>query len=112
MYKIKVHIKNDNDFLDSDVFVKIELPAVPRKGEILYLNKIQQEILKKKVKSDLKIAQNYAPKWFYGGSCGCENPKQKNLKDLNFGDAIFVDGVVFTGYSEFIQIELDDTIND
>jgi hypothetical protein len=112
MYKIKVHIKNDNDFLDSNVFVEIQLPAVPRKGEILYLNEEQQEILKKKVKSDLKIAVNYAPKWFYGASSGCENPKEKNLKDLDFGDAIFVNDVVFSGDSEFIQIELDDSIND
>jgi hypothetical protein len=107
MYKIKVHIKNDNDFLDSNVFVEIELPAVPRKGEILYLNEEQQEILKNKAKLNLEIAQNYAPKWFYGASSGCENPKEKNLKDLGFGDAIFVDSVVFSGDSEFIQIELE-----
>ena len=112
MYKIKVYINNYNQFIDSDVFVEIELPAVPRKGENLYLTEEQQEILKNKVKSDLKIAINYAPKWFYGASSGCENPKKNNLKDLDFGDAIFVDSVVFTGGSEFIQIELDDSIND
>ena len=109
MYKIKVHINNNNQFLDSDVFVEIELPAVPRKGDNLYLTQEQQEILKNKVKSDLKIAQNYAPKWFYRGSSGCENPKEKNLKDLDFGDAIFVDSVAFTGGSEIIEIELDDS---
>lgn len=107
MYKIMVHIKNDNDFIDSNVFVEIELPTVPRKGEILYLNEKQQEILKNKVKSDLKIALNYAPKWFYGHSWECKKPKKKNLKDLNFNDAIYVDIVVFTGDSEIIQIELD-----
>ena len=107
MYKIKVHIKNHSDFLDSNVFVEIELPAVPRKTEILYLNEEQYEILENKAKSNLKIARNYAPEWFYYGSSGCQNPKKKNLKDLTFLDAIYVDSVVFTGNSEIIKIELN-----
>lgn len=102
-----VYIKNDNEFIDSEVFVEIELPAVPRKGEILYLNEEQYEILENKAKSNLKIAKNYAPEWFYYGSSECQNLKKKNLKDLNFGDAIYVDSVVFTGNSEIIKIELD-----
>lgn len=102
-----VHIKNDNEFIDSEVFVEIELPAVPRKGEILYLNEEQYEILENKAKSNLKIARNYASEWFYYGSSECQNLKKKNLKDLNFGDAIYVDSVVFTGNSEIIKIELD-----
>jgi hypothetical protein len=112
MYKIMVHIKNDNEFIDSEVFVEIELPAVPRKGEILHLTKEQHEILENKAKSNLKIARNYAPEWFYYGSSGCQNPKKKNLKDLTFLDAIYVDSVVFTGNSEIIKIELNNNYND
>jgi hypothetical protein len=108
MYKIMVHIKNHNEFIDSDVCVEIELPAVPRKGDILFLNEEQIQILENKAKSNLEIAQNYAPKWFYYGSSGCKEPNENNLKDLKFEDAIYVDRVAFNGNSEIIHIELDD----
>jgi hypothetical protein len=105
-------IKNDYDFLVSDVGVEIQLPAVPRKGEILYLTDEQIEVLENKAKSDLKIAKYYAPKWFYGDSRFCKEPKQENLQDLSFSDAMYVKEVVYYGNSEIIKIELDDDFDD
>ena len=107
MYKIKVHIKNENEFIDSNVFVDIELPAIPGIGEVLYLNEEQREILEKKAISDLSIAENYFPKWFYYGSSNYKEVEEKILENLLFQDAIFVDSVVFTANSNVIQIELD-----
>lgn len=112
MYKIMVHINNGDEFLHSAVCVEIQLPAVPRKGEILYLSDEQIDILQNKAKSDLKIAKSYRGKWFNGDSAGCKVLKQKHLQDLDFGDAIYVRDVVFSGDSEFIQIELDDNMRD
>ena len=111
MHKIMIYIANDNNFLDSDVCVEIQLPAVPRKGDILYLTDEQMEVLENKAKSDLKIAKYYAPKWFYGDSCSCKEPKQENLQDLSFEDAMYVRDVVYYGNSE-IKIELDDIMYD
>ena len=102
-----VHIKNENTYIDDNVCVQIELPAVPRKGEILYLQNDLKQVLEDKVKSNLEVAREYAPKWFYGHSYNCEEPKQVNLTDLSFDDAINVDSVAFNANSEIIHIELD-----
>jgi hypothetical protein len=110
MHKIMIYIANDNNFLDSDVCVEIQLPAVPRKGDILYLTDEQIEVLENKAKSDLKIAKCYFPRWFYGDA-SYKEPKQENLQDLSFEDAMYVRDVVYYGNSE-IKIELDDITYD
>ena len=102
-----VHIKNGYTYIDNNVCVQIELPAVPRKGEFLYLQNDLKQVLEDKVRSDLEIARVYAPKWFYGHSYDCEEPKQENLEDISFDDAIIVDSVAFIANSEIIHIELD-----
>lgn len=107
MYKIRVHIKNENNYNDEDVFVDIKLPGIPRKKDLLYLTKEQMTILENKVKKSLTIAQCYAPKWFYGRSHECTVPQEKNLDDFSFEDAINVDSIAFYGDSDIIHIELD-----
>ena len=102
-----VHIKNENTYIDDNVCVQIALPAVPRKGEILYLQNDLKQVLEDKVKSNLEVAREYAPKWFYGHSYNCKKPNQENLIDLSFDDAINVDSVAFNANSEIIHIELD-----
>lgn len=102
-----IHIKNENIYMDDNVCVQIELPAVPRRGEILYLNDDLKQVLEDKAKSNLAVAREYAPKWFYGHSYNCEEPKQENLIDISFDDAIHVDSVAFNANSEIIHVELD-----
>lgn len=102
-----VHIKNENTYIDDNVYVQIELPAVPRKGEILYLDNDLKQVLEDKAKSNLEVAIKYAPEWFYGHSHNCEELKQENLTDLSFDDAIYVDSVAFHANSEIIHIELN-----
>lgn len=102
-----VHIKNENNYIDDNVCVQIELPAVPRTGEFLYLQNDLKQVLEDKVKSNLEVAREYAPKWFYGNSYNCKELKQENLTDLSFDDAINVDSVAFNANSEIIHIELD-----
>lgn len=93
--------------MDDDVCVQIELPAVPRIGETLYLNNDLKQVLVDKVKSNLAVAREYAPKWFYGHSYDCEEPKQEDLINISFDDAIRVDSVSFNANSEIIHVELD-----
>jgi hypothetical protein len=107
MYKIMVHIKNENTFIDDNVSVQIELPAVPRNGEFLYLDNDSIQILEDKAKSDLKIARNYAPKWFYRGSVKVEEVEQDDLINLSFHDAIQIDSVAFKANSDIIYVELE-----
>jgi hypothetical protein len=107
MYKIMVHISADNDFNDDRVCVQLELPAVPRKGEILCLGNDIVKILEDKAKADLETAQSYAPKWFYGRSYECSCPKNENLEDLSFSDAMYITSVLFHANSDIIHVEID-----
>ena len=106
MYKIRVHINNENEYIDNRVFVDIELPAVPRKGEFLYLGDNLSK-LEEKAKEDLTIAKDYSPKWFYGASSACQEPKQENLKDLSFADAIQVSSVAYISGEDIVHVEID-----
>jgi len=108
MVQIKVHIKSDNDFLDERVSVVINLPVVPRAGETLYLTEELRLELETKARMDLRLAAKYAPKWFYGASSQCREPKPENLKDLSFEDALFVSSVAYFADREIVQLEIDD----
>jgi len=107
MYKIMVHIRNENTYIDDNVCVQIELPAVPRKEDVLYLDHDLRRILEDKARSSLDVARRYAPKWFYGHSSNCKEPKEENLIDLMFDAAMYIDNVSFIANSDIIHIELD-----
>lgn len=115
MIKIRVHIENDDVFMDENVFVDITLPAVPRKGETLYLTDEAQTELENKAKSSLIVATPYAPLWFYGHSRAQLSDKEwkddtlkpEHLKDLSFDDANCVSGVAFDANSDMVHVELN-----
>ncbi len=116
MLKIRVHIENENTFMDENVFVDITLPAVPRKGDTLYLTEEAQTELENKAKSNLKIAVSYAPLWFYGHSrkhlseikeWDNDTLKPEHLKDLSFDDANCVSAVAFDANSDIVHVELN-----
>ena len=107
MKKVKVHVANEYDFMDSRVAIDILLPATPRKGETLYLKDEQLRELEKQACQNLNIASLYYPKWFYGHSYNCDDPKESNLKDLGFDDAIFISSVAYNADEDIIYIEID-----
>lgn len=106
MYKIRVHIRNKAVLIDEAVFIDIELPSIPRKGEIVFLDEKLIEELENKAKSSLINSKSYAPKWFYGTSYDCNDPKKENLIDLSFIDAKFVDSVSYRANSDIVHVEL------
>lgn len=105
MKTIRVHVSNENDYLDNKV--DIQLPAVPRKGEYLHLPEELRQELEKQACKDLWVAANYAPKWFYAKSYGCTKPGAENLEDLSFSNAVYVSSVAYFANSELIHIEID-----
>jgi hypothetical protein len=116
MKKIRVHIENEDTFLDENVFVDITLPAVPRKGDRLYLTEEAQTELENKAKLSIKVATSYAPLWFYGHTSIYlskikewkeDTLKPEHLKDLSFDDANTVSGVAFDANSDIVHVELN-----
>lgn len=107
MIKIRVHIENDEDNTDQDVFIDILLPSIPQKGEILYLSQKSLEYLNGLAQKSVEVAQKYCPKYFYGASIQIEDVEEKNLCDLKFSDCIYVREVFFTENSEIVQISID-----
>ena len=108
MVKINIHIANDYNFMDNRVCKIINLPCLPTKGDIIYLSEESQKELEELVKSDLGIARDYAPKWFYLESYDCQIPKNENLDDLKFDDYHYVSSISFREGNDFFDIELDD----
>ena len=105
--KLRAHIFNHADALDSDVFVDIQLPHLPRVGDVVYLSFREKQILEEKAKTKLSIATRYFDKWFYGIG-NIEELTPRYFDKICFDDAIFVCGVYFNTENDFIQIELND----
>ena len=107
MVKVRVHIAGEGLFMDKNVFVEISLPAVPRIGDSFHLIEDMIDHLEKMAKSDIDIACQYFPKWFYRCPLGEKIFNGCDLEDLSFSDAVRVSDVLFTANSEIIDIELD-----
>jgi hypothetical protein len=107
MFKIKIHIDTKRTYFDDNVFVDVELPAIPRVGEYIDLDDDLVEQLEDKATSDIEIARDYV-EWFYCNSTGIEpkDLKQENFEDLGFCDACMVSAVKFVPGSDIVSIEL------
>lgn len=107
MIKVRIHIESE-EFMDVNVFVDCTLPSVPRKGEVLFITDDMSEELRKKAVKSVDIARIYAPKWFYGKSCGVdsEDVGVDNLINLIFVDAIIATNISYDANSELVHIEL------
>lgn len=108
MIRCRVHIKNELEYMDGDVFVEVELPCLPPVGSILWLSNQERKVLERMATKHTNIARRYAPRWFYGDSHSCSNPKEENLKDLSFSDANKVTDILFSKNREFVDIEIQD----
>lgn len=110
MIKCRIHISGEKS-MDDKLFVIVNLPAVPRKGEWLRLTNDVLLELENKAKSDLVIAQDYM-KYFYSKSFHKDwfEVKKEHLQDLSFEEAINVAWIEYTANSEYVDIELDKDI--
>ena len=107
MVKIRVHIHSEEAFMDEKVFLDIELPSVPQKGDTLFLTEEQKNELVKQATSSLIVANRYAPKWFYDGSFHCKHPNEENLDDLSFEDALTVHQVCYFANEDLVHLEIN-----
>lgn len=107
MIDIIIHIESDYAYMDSDVSIKIKLPALPGEGSILNLTEEMSEELTTQARKSLKIGRRYFD-WFYGESINISinKLKKENLKDLDFVDACIVDDIVFYADESFVRISL------
>jgi hypothetical protein len=110
MINVKVYIEDENnaEFLDDDVCISFQLPAIPRVGERIFLTQELQSQLENMARSSIDKAENYRS-WFYGFSSYIQRGadiKEKNLKDLQFNDASYVSHVVYYPNDDTVYIEL------
>lgn len=108
MFKVRIHVHTTSStFFDENVFVDVNLPGIPRKGD--YIN-IGYELLcelESKATSDISIAKDYH-EWFYGKSYGINKAdiKEEDLDDLSFSDAILVQSVQWNPSSNIVNVEI------
>ncbi|WP_321514943.1 hypothetical protein [Marinifilum fragile] len=108
MLKVRIFVKNENVYKDDNVFIDVQLPSVPRKGETIFLSEESYAELESKAKGNLEIAKRYAPKWFYGESFSVETPTEKDLDNLSFGDMMYVCDVFYIANNEIVNVIMDD----
>ena len=106
MITCMIYISNDNESLDANVGIEIKLPCLPRIKDELFLTDEQISELEEMAKSDLKIAENYFPKYFYEGSHLDKEVTKENINNLSFQDVQKVKRVVFFSGDEAINIEI------
>ena len=101
-----IYISNDNGSLDANVGIEIKLPCLPRVKDELFLTDKQISELEEMAKSDFKIAENYFPKYFYGGSHLDKEVTKENINNLSFEDVRKVKRAVFFSGDESINLEI------
>ena len=106
MIKCRLHIQNENVYMDEEVFIETTLICPPEIEGILYLTEEMQELLESKIKSDKTILTNYIPRYAYQGSYDCEDVEKMNPEDLSLDDAHTICSVKYTPEADYISIEL------
>lgn len=107
MKKIHVHVESESVYMDEDVFVFIELPSIPRKGEFIWLSSELIDKLEMQATKNLDIASRYLQ--YFGGksyNISYENLNEKNLKDLSFEDNIKIGCVWYKANTDTVHIEI------
>lgn len=111
MFNFKVHIYNEDNMMDENVYVNIRLPFLPPINSVIHLSDESVKQLEDMAKASLDIANRYAPRFFYGKSTNCYIVKKENLKDLSFSDAIYVKEIRFKENIDVIEFELYDNLD-
>ena len=95
MVDIIIHIENDVEIWDENVFVECKLPQVPAIGSILHLTpELETELERKAEFSETK--ENYYPQWIY----------RSNGNLVSFSDAIEVKYVKYEPNNYKVRITL------
>jgi hypothetical protein len=102
MYKIRIHIENDNWTYCDQVYVDISLPFVPSIGDIIYLSKKDKKILTKR----LILAKNTDLGSFYYREYIMP---EKNIDYFYFEDCRIVKEICYNSGSEIIHISTTTT---
>jgi hypothetical protein len=108
MEKFRIHIENNINYIDQNVFIDIQLPSRPNKGDIIYLKESQLRKLESLATADLNIANCYY-NWFFGGKDEYGNIQEKDFEELDFGDAVHVKSICYVADQDFVHIVLGDS---
>jgi hypothetical protein len=105
MIKAKILVMTDNEVIDISSTI-INIVAVPRKGDFLWLSAQTKEHLRELATKDLETARQFAPTWFYGKSHGVTQGavKQKDVDNLTFDDLNYVDEVMYHEDLDYVTI--------
>lgn len=104
MIKIRLHIYNENDFMNDKVSEDLFLPCLPRKGDFLYMSNEIQDKLESKIKSNIEIANDYSMYFYYGAD---RNKITENDYDkLSLDDCIIVHDTLFQVGEDIVHISL------
>lgn len=118
MVSVMLHIYTKHETADMNVCYQIELPAVPRVGECVYLSDEIIESLNVQARSaGVSIAEYYYPEYFYGESKYFSDVSDKkyrinedDLQNLNFADRVYscVVEVVYNTQTKTVHVMLGD----
>jgi urease accessory protein UreE len=108
MEKFRIHIENPINYIDQNVFIDIQLPSRPNKGDIIYLTDSQLIKLESLATAKLHIAKCYF-NWFFGGNYEYGNIQEKDIDKLNFDDAVHVKSICYVPDQDFVHITLGDS---
>jgi hypothetical protein len=110
MIKCRIYIRGNEDFMEDDrLFVDIELPALPRKGDCIF--GIDTEYLNNIAQSDINIAKDY-PMWFNNRFVDVDKIEKlgpEHLEYIDFFGAFLITNIWFNANDEYVQIQIDST---
>lgn len=81
MIDIVMHVENEDNHWDENVFVEFKLPCAPAEGDVIRIEKTLESILENKANSST-TKEHYLEQWGYRGG-------------ISFSDAIYVKTVKF-----------------
>jgi hypothetical protein len=102
----RIHIDNNWDYMDDEVYVEMDLPYPLHVGNTLFLKEQSLKQLQKMATANCEVARKYFPDWFSGKSWKAESIEQADMKDLNFKEAWVVKEVSYMEGNPFVDIEL------
>ena len=105
MIKAKILVLTEDEVIN-EVSTTINIVAVPRKGDFLWLSHKTKEHLRELSTKDLETARRFAPTWFYGKSHGVtqEAVSHKDIDNLTFDDLNYVAEVMYHEDLEYVTI--------
>lgn len=105
--KVYIHIYNYNTSYNDNVFVIVDMPFIPVKGNHIYLSEYDEIMLEEKARKDLISYSNYLYNKSYKFR-DCNDIDKADPEDLSFSGCIVVYNVMYNTEDSTIHIELYD----